>query len=170
MYNSGLTAAGKACKSRPEPSVNDCWGPVPGIESHFVRWLFSVKDKLVLAVLLLSAVLLLTGTTTSSSSSKRGQAAKSDYLQQLQATAQHNTTDEPMPPDLVSMPCSNGHWLQRHSFCPVINCSLAADCTVYNPECCAHLNYQMLAFLDTLLASKGLGHDYVIVYGSLIGK
>jgi hypothetical protein len=128
-----------------------------------------VTDKLVLAVLLLSAVLLLTG-TSGRSSSKSGLAAKSVYLQQLQAAAQHNTTDEPMPSELVSMPCSNGNWLQRHSFCPVINCSLAAGCTVHNPECCAHLNYQMMAYVDSLLASKGLSHDYVIVYGSLIGE
>lgn len=168
MHNSGLTAAGKVCKSKPEPSADGRWGTVKGVKSHFVGWLFSVTDKLVLAAVLLSAVLLLTG--TSSSNSRNSMAPKSVYLQQLQAAAQHNTTDVPMPPDLVAMPCSNGHWLQRHSFCPVINCSLTADCTVYNPGCCAHLIYQMLAYLDSLLASKGLSHDYVIVYGSLIGE
>jgi hypothetical protein len=169
MHNSSLTAAGKLSKFRPDPSADGSWG-TESVKSHFVWWLFSVTDKLVLAALLLSAVLLLTGTSTSSSSSKNSLAAKSVYLQQLQAAAQHNTTEEPMPPELVAMPCSNGHWLQRHSFCPVINCSLAADCTVHNPGCCAHLNYQMLAYLDSLLASKGLIHDYVIVYGSLLGE
>jgi hypothetical protein len=153
------------------------WVSATGFSSQLLWWLMGVIDRLAAAAVLLSVLLLLTGALPSSSSSNAG-----EYLQEGQsstfassaaaaaATSLYNTTNEPMPKELVSMPCVDGTWLQRERFCPVINCSMAADCTVSNPNCCAHLNHHMLAYLDTTLTNWGLSQHYVIVYGTLLGK
>jgi hypothetical protein len=156
------------------------WVSASGFSDQLLWWLLGVVDRLAAAAVLLSVLLLLTGALPSSSSSSSSIAGL--YLQQGQsdsfalplaaaaATSLYNTTNEPMPKELVSMPCVDGTWLQRDRFCPVINCSMAADCTVSVPNCCAHLNYHMLAYLDSLLTNRGLSQHFVMVYGTLLGK
>jgi hypothetical protein len=157
--------------------VADWPAAFPGVSAELICWLLDVLDGLVVAAVVLSLLLLLTGSVPASSLA----GGSSVYLQQgrlvrtastLSAAAAgiQNTTDVPMPPELVSMPCSNRHWLERERFCPVVNCSLAADCSVSDPACCAHLNFQMLAYLDHLLSSRGLSQHYVIAYGTLLGE
>jgi hypothetical protein len=172
-----LPGAGSPGASFPLGGQMADWPAIfPGIRAELICWVLGVLDGLVTAAVVLSVLLLLlTGTMPASS----GTGSSSGYWQQRRlalptpaaaAAAVLNTTDVPMPPELLSMPCSNGHWLQREGFCPVINCSLAFDCTVSDPACCAHLNFQMLAYLDHLLTSRGLSQHYVIVYGTLLGE
>lgn len=174
-------APGTAPCKAPGPALTGLgwvqqWAKGTGLSSALLRWTAGVLDRLAAAAVLLSVVLLLMRCTIApvSSSSRahttvhlhRGQHAAAAG----QLPAGFPTTDAPMPPGLVSMPCVDGTWLQRERFCPVLNCSLAASCTAADPKCCAHLNLHILAYLDRLLTSAGLGQHYVIVYGSLLGR
>jgi len=129
-------------------------------------WLLALLDKVALAAGLLSLLLLVGGLFPAKTDSIRQDSAAAA---QAAATAAA-VTGVPMPAAVASMPCVDGSWLQRDRFCPVFNCSMAPSCTGSNPACCAHLNFLMLEYLAGFLQAKGLGHHYVIVYGSLLGE
>lgn len=169
-------AAGMAPCKAPGPALTGLgwvqqWAKGAGFRSELLCWTAGVLDRLLAAAVLLSVLLLLMGAIVPVSSSSRAHSTVHLHRgQRAAAAAGLPTTDAPMPPGLVSMPCVDGTWLQRERFCPVVNCSMAASCTVADPNCCAHLSLHMLAYLDWLLTSAGLGQHYVIVYGSLLGR
>lgn len=53
--------------------------------------------------------------------------------------------------------------------CPVMHCSQDPSCTVYNTSCCAYLNYEMLSFFDSFMASKCLPDEMFVMFGTAIG-
>lgn len=53
--------------------------------------------------------------------------------------------------------------------CPVMLCDKRPSCTVQEPSCCAHLNFQMLSFLHDFLAAKCLESEYLAMFGTGLG-
>lgn len=186
-------SASKSIPGRPpsEAGLGE-WVAAAGFNPQAVWWLLAFLDRLAVSVMVLSLLLLLLLTTAPSVPAAKAGSSKAStaavYLQHqqhqhqrsrpqaaaaavvIQGAAANSTTGVPMDAAVAAMPCVDGTWLQRDRFCPVINCSLAPSCTVLDPDCCAHLNLQMLAYLDALLAARGLTGQYAIMYGTLLGE
>lgn len=155
-----------AAASGMQRTAADAEGSSPRLQQGFAK-----LGKAVALPAAVSVAMLLLAALVSSQTCAGGSGSSDIGMPPGQSLHQvWNTTEAPMRVFAPQLPlCFPDQPEMNLMGAPVINCAMDKSCNVADPRCCAYINFEMLKFLDSFLASKCLEGEWLVVYGTALG-